>query len=110
LCGGYFRLRNKAVEANARHIVDALEPPRPVEPRQCLARRKLAPADGDVPVDASKPRRGALHGLAKRRFVLIARPVAIGSADPPIHAPAATASTFVGEQIREGGPQVGRDG
>jgi hypothetical protein len=58
------------------------------------------------PSNASKPRRGALHDLAKRRFVLIARPVAIVSADPPIHAPAATASTFVGEQILEGGQRV----
>ena len=61
------------------------------------------------PSNASKPRWGALHDLARRRFVLIARPVAIGSADPPIHAPAATASTFAGEQILEGGPQVGRE-
>src|SRR5438132_8322605 len=92
-----------------RHLVHALEPPRPVEPRQCIARRKLAPADGDVPVERNQARRAALHNLTKRRFVLLARPVAIGSADPPIHAPAATASTFVAEQILEGGPQVGRE-
>src|ERR1700694_4651382 len=84
----------------------ALGPPRPVEPRQCIARRKLAPADGDVPVERKQARRAALHDLAKRRFVLLARPVAIGSADTPIHAPAATAINPVAEQILEGRPEV----
>lgn len=77
-----------------------------------IAWRKLEPADGEIPVECKEARgRAALHGLAKRRLVLLVRPVAIGSgsADQPIHAPAVPAITLVAEQFLEGRPQVGRE-
>jgi hypothetical protein len=46
-------------------------------------------------------RRAALHDLTKRRLVLLARHLAIGGTDPPIHTPATADGAVLFEQIFE---------
>jgi hypothetical protein len=46
-------------------IVHTLEPPHVVKPRECIARRELAPAYWQIPVEREQTRRGtALHDLS----------------------------------------------
>ena len=91
------------------HIVHTLEPPHAVKPRQCIARRELAPAHRQIAVESEQTGRGAApHDLSQRLFVLLAPP-AIGASEPPIHAPTAVAGTPLPKQIFERKPQIGRD-
>src|SRR5207247_11203382 len=77
---------------------------------QGVARRKLAPAHGHVAVEGEQARgRTALHDLSERHLVFLARPLAIGAADPPPHAPAAIAGAVLAEQVLERRPQIGRE-
>src|SRR5262245_12230980 len=93
-----------------RHPVHALEPPRAIKPRQGIARRELAPTNGDRAVEGEQARWWtALDDLAERRLVSLARPFAICTTDAPIHAPAAVAGAALAEQILERGPQIGRE-
>jgi len=101
------------VEAGERpdgHIIHTLEPPRAIKPRYGIARRQLTPAYGHVAVEGEQARRRtALHDLSKRRPVFLVLSLAIGSADPPIHAPAAPDGAIFAEQVLERGPQIGSE-
>src|SRR5262245_172307 len=101
------------IEARERpnwQIVDALKPPGAIKPRQDATGRELAPANGDVAIECHQARRRtAPYELAKVCPVPLTRPLVIGAADPPIHAPAAIAGTALAEQILERRPQIRRE-
>ena len=54
----------------------------------------------------ASPAGAAHHDLAKRHFVLLARSVPIGSADPPIHAPAAASRAIFTKQVLQCRPLI----
>src|SRR5262249_22849676 len=92
-----------------RRIVHALEPVHAIKPGQRIARRELAPADGEITVKGNKARRRAAPDEPSQRLPVLITPAAIGAADPPIHAPAAVARAPLAEEIFERRPQLRRE-
>ena len=50
-----------------------------------------------------------VHDLSEGRPVFLVRSLAIGSANPPIHAPATADGTVFAKQILERRPQIGSE-
>jgi hypothetical protein len=92
-------------------MVYALESPRTIKPWQCIARRQLAPAHGDVAVEGEQAWRWtALYQFTKRCLICIAGLLAIAVADSPIHAPAAVDRPMLTEEVFERRPEIGCEG
>src|SRR5437588_11293111 len=92
------------------HIIYARKRPCAIEPLQGTARRKLAPPYGYIAIESEQAgRRTAPHELSKRRLILLAGRLAIGTADSPVHAPRAIARAMLVKQVLQSSPQIGRE-
>src|SRR5579862_5522403 len=99
-----------SIEAGAgpdRNNADTLEAPGAIQPWQAVARRKLTPAHCQIAIESQQAgRRALLHNPAKIGLVALTRPLAIGVADTPVHAPAILARPVVCKQVFQSGPQI----
>src|SRR6184192_824758 len=92
------------------HVVHACKHPCAIEPLQCTARRKLTPPYGYTAIESEQTGRWtAPHELSKRRLILLTGPLAIGTADSPVHAPTAIARAMLVKQVLQSRPQIGRE-
>src|SRR5207302_3603959 len=90
-------------------MIDGFESWFAIEPAQVLSRRELTPAHSPLPIEGQQPRRRTvLHDFAKCDLILLARPLVIFRADPPIHAPATIRGAVPSEQGFQVGPERGR--
>jgi hypothetical protein len=75
-----------------------------------MAWGQLAPAHGQILVESEQAWRGtALYQFTKRCLVRIARPLAIGIADAPLHAPALADRPLLTEEVFESRQPIGRE-
>ena len=92
-----------------RHVVNRPESRPSIEPFQRAPGCKLTPAHSEVVLKCEQARgRPLLYDAVKCNPVGMARSFAIGTADPPIHAPAAAASALFAEQILKVRPKIRR--
>ena len=92
----------KTREGPDPHLVYALQSPRPIKPGQGIAWCKLAPAYCQITVEGEQAcRLTALNQFTKRCFIRRARPLAIVTADAPIHTPATVDNPLVAEEVFE---------